>query len=128
MIKISEAVEADSAQARAEAKQIVDEYGEDFFAIEGELAAVAGLAIDPRLEVAIAKMSELERLLAELPGLDCGACGSPTCRAHAEDVVCGYASEVDCVFKLREAMEEVAEELLKLAKTDLPSLQRRNDR
>ncbi|MFA7635521.1 MAG: [Fe-Fe] hydrogenase large subunit C-terminal domain-containing protein, partial [Bacillota bacterium] len=46
MIKISEAVEADSAQARAEAKQIVDEYGEDFFAIEGELAAVAGLAID----------------------------------------------------------------------------------
>jgi len=46
-----------------------------------------------------------------------------------EDVVCGYASEVDCVFKLREAMEgEVAEELLKLAKTDLPSLQRRNDR
>jgi len=40
----------------------------------------------------------------------------------------GYASEVDCVFKLREAMEEVAEELLKLAKTDLPSLQRRNDR
>lgn len=42
--------------------------------------------------------------------------------------MCGYASEVDCVFKLREAMEEVAEELLKLAKTDLPSLQRRNDR
>ena len=128
MIEISKAVEADSAEALSEARRLVDERGTDFFALQGELTALSGLEIDPRLEVAIAKMSELERVLARLPGLDCGACGSPTCRAHAEDVVCGNASEVDCVFKLREAMEEVAEELLRLAKTDLPSLQRRNDK
>lgn len=50
MIKISEAVEADSAQARAEAKQIVDEYGEDFFAIE-RACSRSGTAIDPCLEL-----------------------------------------------------------------------------
>jgi Na+-translocating ferredoxin:NAD+ oxidoreductase RNF subunit RnfB len=72
-------------------------------------------------------MGELERIVRELPGLDCGACGSPTCRTHAEDVVCGRAIETDCVFKLRERMQEMAEDLLRLARTDLPSMARRDD-
>ena len=38
----------------------------------------------------------IEKLLEKLPGLDCGACGSPTCRALAEDIVRGKAEEIDC--------------------------------
>lgn len=34
-------------------------------------------------------MSEIERICETLPGIDCGACGSPTCRAFAEDLVRG---------------------------------------
>lgn len=34
-------------------------------------------------------MSEIERIRDSLPGIDCGACGSPTCRAFAEDIVRG---------------------------------------
>ena len=34
-------------------------------------------------------MSRIESLRTLLPGFDCGACGSPTCRAFAEDVVRG---------------------------------------
>lgn len=34
-------------------------------------------------------MAEIQRIRQELPGIDCGACGSPTCRAFAEDYVRG---------------------------------------
>ncbi len=34
-------------------------------------------------------MSRIQALREQLPGFDCGACGSPTCRAFAEDIVRG---------------------------------------
>jgi len=42
-------------------------------------------------------LKEIRELKEELPGFDCGACGAPTCRAFAEDVVKGNASKYDCV-------------------------------
>ncbi len=37
-------------------------------------------------------MAQIEELRESLPGIDCGACGSPTCKAFAEDVVRGQVS------------------------------------
>lgn len=42
-------------------------------------------------------MSKLKEIEASLPGLDCGICGAPSCRALADDIVRGYAEETDCV-------------------------------
>ena len=42
-------------------------------------------------------MADIQALRQELPGLDCGACGAPTCRAFAEDVVRGIAGDRFCV-------------------------------
>ena len=42
-------------------------------------------------------MADIQSLRAQLPGLDCGACGAPTCRAFAEDVVRGTATVDDCL-------------------------------
>jgi ferredoxin len=47
---------------------------------------------------AITRMQERDRIAATLPGIDCGACGSPTCATFAEDVVIGEAQEAQCVF------------------------------
>jgi len=47
---------------------------------------------------AISRMQERDRIAAALPGIDCGACGSPTCATFAEDVVIGEAEEAQCVF------------------------------
>ena len=38
-------------------------------------------------------MAQIQQLRESLPGIDCGACGSPTCRAFAEDVVRGIAEK-----------------------------------
>jgi ferredoxin len=43
----------------------------------------------------------MEKLVADLPGLDCGACGAPDCAALAEDIVKGQARLEDCLIKLR---------------------------
>ncbi len=42
-------------------------------------------------------MADIQKLRAELPGIDCGACGAPNCRAFAEDVVRGIAPRDGCV-------------------------------
>ncbi|PYG88795.1 iron only hydrogenase large subunit-like protein [Ruminiclostridium sufflavum DSM 19573] len=72
------------------------------------------MKLDQNVSRAIEKLEMLERLYAELPGLDCGACGSPNCRALAEDIVRGIANETDCIFKLRERIRDLAEEMVEL--------------
>ncbi|MFA9380131.1 MAG: [Fe-Fe] hydrogenase large subunit C-terminal domain-containing protein [Acetanaerobacterium sp.] len=59
-------------------------------------------------------LKELERIAATLPGIDCGSCGAPTCRALAEDIVRGKATEALCVYKMRERMQTLTDELSQL--------------
>ena len=44
-----------------------------------------------------ARLNQVERLCKKLPGLDCGSCGAPSCKARAEDIVRVHASDNDCV-------------------------------
>lgn len=53
-------------------------------------------------------MADIQKLRDALPGIDCGACGAPTCRSLAEDIVKGNARIEDCILyqKLKEAGNE----------------------
>ncbi len=50
-------------------------------------------------------MKKVESILESLPGLDCGCCGAPTCRALATDIVTSAknASIKDCIFLEKES-------------------------
>lgn len=61
------------------------------------------------------RLNQVERLVKKFPGLDCGSCGAPTCKALAEDIVRGQASEQDCVYYLRENLHKLSEEVSILA-------------
>ena len=50
----------------------------------------------------IARMAQVEELCKKFPGLDCGSCGAPTCKALAEDIVRGEATEHDCIHIFKE--------------------------
>jgi len=63
-----------------------------------EIKSRSMLVLDPDRKVAIEKINKLEDLLKVLPGIDCAACGSPTCRALAEDCVQGRAEPTWCIF------------------------------
>jgi len=53
----------------------------------------------PETKEALKMMEEAQKIKGSLPGIDCGACGTPTCEALAEDVVCGKAVIDACVFQ-----------------------------
>jgi iron only hydrogenase large subunit-like protein len=73
----------------------------------------------------IARMKELEKIITTLPGIDCGSCGAPTCRAFAEDVVLNKAHVTDCTFKMREQLQRLAKEMSNLAELLPPTLNTR---
>lgn len=69
------------------------------------------LKLSQNLEEAMQMMEEIDMICEGLPGLDCGSCGAPSCRALAEDVVKGVARTSDCVFVMREQVKNVADTL-----------------
>jgi iron only hydrogenase large subunit-like protein len=65
-------------------------------------ARPSALLLDPDYKKAMRMLEEMEKIFAELPGLDCGCCGSPGCHTLAEDIVRGDAVKTDCVIILKE--------------------------
>jgi len=59
----------------------------------------------------IRMMADIQRLRSELPGIDCGSCGAPTCRAFAEDVIKCKSSADGCpIMTLRRLKETEGKE------------------
>ena len=65
------------------------------------------MKLDDNIQKAMHMAMEIEEIADRLPGLDCGSCGSPSCRALAEDIVRGHARESDCIFVMRERLHEL---------------------
>jgi len=55
---------------------------------------------------AIERMSRVEKIYKDLPHLDCGSCGAPSCHALAEDIINCEACEEDCLIKLRDTVSK----------------------
>ncbi len=85
------------------------------------------LKLDNDIEKAMKKLENLHRILNDLPGLDCGACGAPSCRALAEDIVRHNADETDCIFKLRERVRALALEMMELESKMPPVMDKSSD-
>lgn len=67
--------------------------------------------LDEDINKAFEMMTRIEEILEDLPKLDCGSCGAPTCRAMAEDIVRGKARETDCIHKLKAKIQNVYDQL-----------------
>lgn len=80
------------------------------------------MKLDEDFEIAMKKLEALQSINEELPGLDCGACGAPNCRALAEDIVRGIANETDCVFKLREKVRDLTVQMMEIESVMPPVL------
>ena len=97
------------------AQQYIDD-GSVLFSEKIEARPV--LKIDEDMVTAMRKLEQIEEIAARLPGLDCGSCGSPSCRAMAEDIVRGEAKELDCIFKLRDKVTSLAAQMVELTGDD----------
>ncbi len=65
-------------------------------------------------------MNRLEELVKELPGLDCGSCGAPTCRTLAEDIIRGEASKNDCIYLFQDYIGTLSKEMAELTQSLKP--------
>lgn len=81
------------------------------------------LELDSDIVEAMKKYEKANEIFKILPGLDCGACGSPTCKSLAEDIVRGQANDTDCIFILRESIKQLANKMLELSNKLPPSLE-----
>lgn len=111
-----------------EEKRTVEElYESGIWRLEKAVEPLERLPLGEDLAESMAKLKRLKSIYAELPHLDCGACGRPSCHALAEDVVRGDAEMTDCVFKLRDRIASLAEEITNLSKNVPHTLRTRSD-
>lgn len=112
--------------AKTRIKKIIDEAKSKGFSVnheekhhydlvwKGDFEYRPIMKLDKDFDVAMRKLEKLEEINKDLPGLDCGACGAPSCRALAEDIVRGNANETDCIFKLRERVRNLTVQMIEL--------------
>lgn len=79
-------------------QSILQLYDRGRFRPEQSPLALAEIFADRKPPLTLGQAAEIERLLGELPGYGCGACGAPDCPTFAEDVVRGLAERADCVW------------------------------
>lgn len=81
---------------------------------EKEIEYVPVFKIGTSMKDSIAAMAKISALCEKFPGLDCGSCGAPTCRALAEDIVSGRAHERDCIYLLRDYIHRISRQFSSL--------------
>lgn len=74
-----------------------DDFDLDSLGWTKELTPSPAMKLADNVLKAMRMMTKLREIESNLPGLDCGICGAPSCRALAEDIVRGYATEKDCL-------------------------------
>ena len=99
-------------EKQRQSEQLIGDFRDVLWDNEIEYSPV--LNLDSDMMVAMQKMEEMKRIYSDLPGLDCGTCGAPSCMALAEDIVRGFAEEGDCIFKMRERVSDLAKKVVEL--------------
>jgi len=99
ILKLIETLEIEQVSVCADYAKVIKRYQENYFFKARKLKPRPIKPFGQDLAVAIRKRKEKDSIYADLPQIDCGACGSPTCLTFAEDVVTGEAKLSDCILK-----------------------------
>ncbi len=67
----------------------------------GKIEPRSMMSLDNDMATAIKKMERVRSIMCYLPGIDCGACGSPSCESLARDIVLKDGHISNCVFMQR---------------------------
>lgn len=81
-------------------------YDDGFIRLTEPIEPRAIMKLDKDISVSMKKMDMIEEILKYLPGLDCGVCGAPTCRAFAVDIVKGENQKSICIVKTMESFKK----------------------
>jgi Na+-translocating ferredoxin:NAD+ oxidoreductase RNF subunit RnfB len=110
VLKLIETLEFEKIKACPDIQDVRKKYKENYYVMAGKLEPRPLKPLSNDLGEAIRKRKKKEDVYQGLPKIDCGACGSPTCMAFAEDVVLGEAEVTDCIFRLPQRFDKVSQE------------------
>ncbi len=87
----------------------------DRFFSDGVVMYNTGVRLSEDKSEAMRMMSDIEKITASLPGIDCGSCGAPTCMAFAEDIVRNETNADECTIIMRALFHECLDQRRKKA-------------
>jgi len=124
--RIRKLVISDEKESEIKREEVIKHFREGDYVFEKRLSPKSfAICLDSDPVKAVEKMKLRDEIHGSLPGLDCGACGAPNCRALADDVVQGRAEITDCIFKWREKVKDLTQEVTHWAEKKPHSLPKR---
>ena len=102
------------AKTFADEKVDVGEVDLKSLMFDKEVEFIPVLSLGKTFKEAMEIMNKRDEIYKNMPRLDCGSCGAPTCEALSEDIAKGYAKESDCIFKFREKLNFLINEMNQL--------------
>ncbi|HYF82557.1 MAG TPA: [Fe-Fe] hydrogenase large subunit C-terminal domain-containing protein [Clostridia bacterium] len=88
-----------------EIKAQIEMYKDGLIRLTEKIEPRAIMRLDDDISKSMRKMEMIKEILKYLPGIDCGVCGAPTCRAFAEDIVKGENQKAICIVKTMESFK-----------------------
>ncbi len=110
VLKLIETLEFEKTKACPDFREVRRKYAEGYYLMKRKLEPRPLKPLSENLREAIRKRKEKEAVYQQLPKIDCGACGSPTCMAFAEDVIIRGAEITDCIFNLPKKFKKLSNE------------------
>ena len=84
-----------------------DPIPDEMVAWDHKIAYEPTIKLSGDIASAMAKLKRVQEQEKRFIGMDCGACGAPSCHALAEDIADGWANEDMCIFLMREKMQRL---------------------
>ncbi len=94
-----------SNPSEEEIKAYIEMYNDGMIRLTERIEPRAIMRLDDDITKSMRKMEMIKEMLKYLPGIDCGVCGAPTCRAFAEDIVKGENQKAICIVKTMESFK-----------------------
>lgn len=94
-----------STATEEEIKAQIKMYNDGMIRLTEQIEPRAIMRLDNDIAKSMRKMEMIKEMLKYLPGIDCGVCGAPTCRAFAEDIVKGENQKAICIVKTMETFK-----------------------
>ena len=110
VLKLIETLEFEKIKACPDIREVRKKYQENYYMMKRKLEPRPLKPLSENLRDAIRMRKEKEDVYQQLPKIDCGACGSPTCLAFAEDVIMRGAVVTDCIFHFPKKFKKLSDE------------------
>jgi ferredoxin len=99
---------------KEERERLMELYRSDIWRFSEPIKPLEQKSLSNDIQQAMTRLKKINELYTMLPGIDCGSCGHPSCRAMATALASGEGEMTDCIFKLKERITDLSTQIFEL--------------